>query len=103
LVLDILLWGASVVLEFLALIALRMREPDLPRPFRVPGGTLGAVLAGVGPTALVIVALIQGRGQRVGSMSALTLGLILMAAGVALYFVARISKKNLSQSVPEGQ
>ncbi|HYL91944.1 MAG TPA: APC family permease [Alphaproteobacteria bacterium] len=103
LVLDILLWGASVVLEFLALVVLRMREPELPRPFRVPGGTLGAVLAGVGPTVLVIVALIQGRGQRVGSMSALTLGFILMAAGVALYFVARISRKNFVGSTPQAQ
>jgi len=38
--LDILLYGASLVLEFLALITLRIREPNLPRPFRVPGGML---------------------------------------------------------------
>lgn len=35
--LDILLWGASLVLEFLALVILRVREPGMPRPFRVPG------------------------------------------------------------------
>ncbi len=50
--LDILLYGASLILEFLALIVLRLREPEMPRPFRVPGGMAGAVLVGVGPAAL---------------------------------------------------
>jgi amino acid transporter len=35
---DILLYGCSLALEFVALIFLRIREPDLPRAFRVPGG-----------------------------------------------------------------
>ncbi len=34
---DLLLWGLSIVLEFLALVALRKKEPALPRPFRIPG------------------------------------------------------------------
>ena len=44
--LDILLYGASLVLEFLALIVLRIREPQLARPFRVPGGMFGAIAVG---------------------------------------------------------
>ena len=35
-IIDILLYGASLSLEFVALIVLRIREPELPRPFRVP-------------------------------------------------------------------
>src|SRR5262249_52873664 len=95
--LDILLYGASLVLEFLALIALRIREPELARPFRVPGGLLGAILVGVGPTALLIVALVKNRGEtlalgRLGSVSQLGFGLVLMAAGVLYYFVAGRAK-----------
>jgi amino acid transporter len=91
--LDILLYGASLVLEFLALIMLRIREPQLPRPFRVPGGIAGAIALGVGPTALLAVALIKNRGEhldlwRVGSVSQLGFGLGLMALGVVYYFVA---------------
>src|SRR5947207_4923347 len=56
--LDILLYGASLVLEFLALIMLRIREPQLPRPFTVPGGLPGAIVVSIGPTALLIIALI---------------------------------------------
>ena len=91
--LDILLYGASLVLEYLALVLLRIREPELPRPFRVPGGMLGAVLVGVGPTALLSVALIRNRSEQLdlgkwGSMSTLTFGGMLMALGVVYYFLA---------------
>ena len=49
---DILLYGTSLVLEFVALAVLRFREPELPRPFRVPGGLFGAIAIGI-PPALV--------------------------------------------------
>jgi amino acid transporter len=91
--LDILLYGASLVLEFLALIWLRLREPDLPRPFRVPGGLVGAVLVGLAPTVLLGIALVRNRSEQVGlghwgSISTLSLGGILMALGVVYYFIA---------------
>jgi amino acid transporter len=91
--LDILLYGASLMLEFLALIMLRIREPQLLRPFRVPGGMFGAIAIGVGPTALLLVALIKNRSEqlelgRLGSVSQLGFGLVLMALGVVYYFVA---------------
>ena len=62
--LDILLYGASLVLEFLALIMLRIREPQLLRPFRVPGGMAGAIALAVGPTALLVVALVKNRSEQ---------------------------------------
>ena len=91
--LDILLYGASLVLEFLALIMLRIREPQMLRPFRVPGGMFGTIAVGVGPTALLLVALIKNRGEqlelwKLGSVSQLGFGLVLMALGVVCYFVA---------------
>ncbi len=85
LMLDILLYGTALVLEFIALAVLRRTEPDLPRPFRVPGGFAGAVVAGIGPSALLLVALLRNRDERMGGMSALALGLLMMAAGVAVY------------------
>src|SRR5260370_29190279 len=51
--LDILLYGFSLVLEFFALAVLRFREPDLPRPFRVPGGLFGAIAVGIPPVLLL--------------------------------------------------
>src|SRR5205807_5959428 len=69
--LDIMLWGASMVLEFVALVLLRIREPQLPRPFRVPGGTLACTMLGVAPTTLIIVAGLHSRGETITGMNAL--------------------------------
>jgi len=88
--LDVLLYGLSLVLEFIALVVLRVREPELKRPFRIPGGTLGAALIGVAPTLLIVVALVRNRSERMGSVSALTVGLILIAAGPVVYFASRL-------------
>ena len=49
---DLVLYGAALLLEFVALVVLRLREPGMPRPFRVPGGT-GAVMLSAGPAALI--------------------------------------------------
>jgi amino acid transporter len=104
--LDILLYGASLVLEFLALIFLRIREPHLPRPFRVPGGMFGAIAVGVGPTALLVIALIQNRHEhldlgKLGSVSQLSFGLALMAVGVVYYFAAGRAKPSLKSAKSE--
>jgi amino acid transporter len=96
LLLDILLYGTSLILEFVALVVLRLREPSLRRPFLVPGGLFGAVLAGIGPTALLVIAFIKNREERLGSISSLTLALIFMAAGVVLYFLIKWLGKDKS-------
>jgi amino acid transporter len=83
--LDILLYGASLTLEFIALVALRIKEPTLRRPFRVPGGTLGAVLLGVCPVLLLGFSAIHGESEQVLGMSGLTFGLLLIAGGVVVY------------------
>jgi amino acid transporter len=38
---DLVLYGAALVLEFVALVVLRVKEPRLVRPFTVPGGDCG--------------------------------------------------------------
>lgn len=48
-VIDILMYSAGLLLEFLALIVLRARQPQLKRPFRVPGGHLGLLLVTLCP------------------------------------------------------
>jgi len=86
--LDVMLAGLSIVLEFAALIVLRVREPKIPRPFRVPGGLAGAVLIAVFPTLLLGAAMARSVSEQ-GLTRELLLGLVLVAAGPALYFVMR--------------
>jgi len=85
---DLVLYGSSLVLEFIALIVLRYREPDLPRPFRVPGGMTGAIAVGVGPTLLIAYAMYAARDEQIADMNALLFAAIVGAAGVLVYAVA---------------
>jgi amino acid transporter len=91
--LDLLLYGLSLVLEFVALVALRIREPSLPRPYRVPGGVVGAALLGVAPTTLIVLALIRNSNAQLLACNALFLGLVLVGAGCVLYGASRLAGK----------
>ena len=82
---DILIYGAALALEFVALLVLRFTEPGLARPFSVPGGKLGAVMIGVGPLFLLGFSIVHSESERIWGMSGLAFGLLLMAAGVAAY------------------
>ncbi|HVO81736.1 MAG TPA: APC family permease [Terriglobales bacterium] len=84
---DILLYGASLMLEFVALVVLRVREPELPRAFRVPGGMFGAVAVGVTPLLLLGFSVVRSETEQVLGMSAFAFGMWLIAAGVLAYFL----------------
>ena len=90
LLLDVMLTGLSILLEFWALAALRVREPGLARPFRVPGGLAGAVAVGIPPLALMIAAFARNRTERIGSTNELVIGVVVIAAGIALYFLSQL-------------
>ncbi len=83
--LDIMIYGLSLILEFLALIFLRIREPGLARPFRVPGGVPGAVLLGVCPLLLLILSVVRGEQETIFGMNGLLFGALLIAAGFLAY------------------
>ena len=89
---DLVLYGAALLLEFVALVVLRIREPGLPRPFMVPGGLWGAVAIGVGPTLLIGFALWAARSERVGPFPALGFAAVVAAAGPVLYLAARVRR-----------
>jgi amino acid transporter len=87
-VLDVLLTGLSILLEFAALVALRIREPGLPRPYRVPGGLFGAIAVGVPPLALLVLTVIRNDAEPIGPINALEFGALLIGAGVVCYFLS---------------
>jgi amino acid transporter len=89
LILDVLLTGLSILLEFWALVALRVREPGLARPFRVPGGTAGAVMIGLPPLGLIVVALVRNGSEVIGNTNEMAIAGAIIAAGAAMYFLSR--------------
>ena len=91
--LDVLLYGLALLLEFVALVILRVREPELRRPFRVPGGLPVAILLGVGPAVLLGLALAHEQSGHAGQIGALSLAAALVGAGPLLYLVmARVRR-----------
>jgi amino acid transporter len=90
--LDILLYGFSLLLEFVALAVLRFREPDLPRPFRVPGGLFGSIAIGIPPILLLVFSIIRSEHEQVWNLSSFAFGMILIAAGVVAYAVNHLLK-----------
>jgi amino acid transporter len=95
LILDVLLTGLSVLLEFWALAALRIREPNLARPYRVPGGTAGAILIGLPPLGLILAAFARNGSEIVGNTNELVIAIAVVAAGVALYFLSRMIQRKI--------
>ena len=86
---DLVLYGGSLVLEFVALVILRLREPNLHRPFRVPGGVWAVAAMGVGPAILIAFALWAARDERVAGLPALGFAAIIAAAGPLVYLAVR--------------
>ncbi len=86
--LDVLLYGGSLLLEFVALAILRVREPALPRPFRVPGGLVGTTLIGVAPMLLLGLSVVRGANERILGVNALVMGAAIIAAGFVVYSIS---------------
>jgi amino acid transporter len=73
-VLNVWLYSLSLILELAAFVHLRVARPGMPRPWRVPGGTPGALVVAVAPAACALLAMATaGWGNTlVGAAAALT-------------------------------
>jgi amino acid transporter len=101
--LDIMLYGASLMLEFVTLVALRIREPHLRRTFRVPGGMAGAVTCGLFPLALLILAMVESESETMLGLNGLVFGLFIILAGFVMYFASRkMMGSSLAESGAKG-
>jgi len=83
--LDIFIYGTALMLEFLALVLLRFKEPTLRRPFRVPGGMIGAVMLGVCPLLLLGFSVVRSQNETVLGISSFAFGAMLIAGGFVAY------------------
>ena len=87
---DLILYGSSLLLEFVALVVLRIREPKLERPFKA-GNLAVACLLGAGPAALIGYALYASRDEKIaGSFSALLFAFGVGLLGPVLYWATAL-------------
>jgi amino acid transporter len=84
---DLILYGSSLMLEFVALVVLRIREPNLARPFKASNLAV-ACLLGVGPAALIGYALWASRNEKLfGTTLALLFAIAVGLLGPVLYWI----------------
>src|SRR5712671_6101385 len=100
--LDIMLYGASLMLEFVTLVVLRIKEPGLKREFRVPGGLTGAVCCGIFPLLLLGLAVVHGGSETVLGMNGLVFGLVIIVTGFVVYSAtAKLRRRALRPVIVE--
>ena len=74
---DMFLYAAALILEFAALIWLRIRAAELPRPFRVPFGTAGVIAISIPPIVLCLASIaLSNEATRYVSLGGIALGLL---------------------------
>lgn len=93
LIVDILFYTLGISLEFIALIVLRIKEPNLKRGYKIPLGIFGLKIMSLIPIGLALgIALFSTLGPR-GSLSQIVLVLIGILMGCLLYFIFLREKK----------
>jgi hypothetical protein len=93
-VVDVMLFMSAYALIFISAIILRIREGDLPRPFRVPIGTKAFIAMCIPSFIIIFVAFfINGTDYFVGGMGALVTGPI-------MYFIFKRKYGGLAEIDP---
>jgi APA family basic amino acid/polyamine antiporter len=80
-VIDVMLFLFSYILIYLSVIALRIKEPNLQRLFRIPVDTKGLILFCVVPIGCALVAMFTNGTQYIIG------GFIGLLSGIPLYFI----------------
>jgi amino acid transporter len=74
---DMFLYAAALVLEFAALIWLRVKKPEMPRPYRVPYGLAGVITLSFPPVVLCLASIaLSNDATRYVSLGGIAAGLI---------------------------
>ena len=88
---DMFLYALALILEFGALVWLRIKEPEMPRPYRVPFGTPGAIALSIPPIILCVVSIwLANNTTKLVSLGGIAVGLI-------VYWLMGLRRKVMNQ------
>ncbi|XP_021725573.1 probable polyamine transporter At1g31830 isoform X1 [Chenopodium quinoa] len=73
------LYCFGMILEFIAFVVLRIKQPTVARPYKIPFGTAGAILICIPPTILICVVL------ALASVKVMVVSLIAVAIGLVMH------------------
>jgi amino acid transporter len=78
---DMFLYALALILEFAALIWLRVHKPEMPRPYRVPFGIPGVIAISIPPVALCLASMAVANG------ATQTVCLVGIVVGIVIYWL----------------
>ncbi|KAF8776719.1 hypothetical protein HU200_003451 [Digitaria exilis] len=82
------LYGLGMLVVFAAFVKLRVKNPDLTRPYRIPVGTLGAAAMCVPPVVLITTVMC------LASARTIVVNAAVVVAGVVLYYGVEHAKRH---------
>ena len=91
-VVDVILYAASILLELAALVVLRIQRPDAQRPFRVPFGWAGIAFVTIPPVLMLVLAIVASLQEAESAEAVYVAGGALLS-GVVVYPLARLAFK----------
>jgi amino acid transporter len=87
-ILNVWLYSLSLLVELAAFVRLRIADPALPRPWRVPGGAPGMILAAALPTAFALFAMANAGPHNTAA------GILAALTGPAVYWGQALTSKH---------
>ena len=89
--LNVILYGAALLLEIGSLLLLRVKEPSLVRPFRIPGGWPALALILLAPAAVIVTMAWTSVAE--DGWAAQRLDLALLASGPLVFVAVGLAKR----------
>ncbi|MFL5766154.1 MAG: APC family permease [Bacteroidia bacterium] len=97
LVIDVILYGAALFLEFITLIIFRIKAPEMERPFKIPLNVTGLILMTLLPVSVYAVALMGAFSDSGGTFFPVLISLCALLSGELLWQVIVWRKPHLKK------
>jgi amino acid transporter len=99
--LDVVVYSSAILIEFVALLLLRWKEPNLERPFKIPGGWPVVILVALLPAAMVVFAVYSEFATADSiqeAMKTFWMSAVALASGPTVYLIAKLFKPKSAEA-----
>ena len=93
LIIDVIVYGAGLSLEYISLIKLRIKEPHTHRPFRIPMGITGLCLGLILPVAVYLIAICGAFSSTQSAVMAAVFAILILSSAELLWQIIYHRKK----------
>jgi amino acid transporter len=96
-IIDVTIYGAGLALEYISLIKLRINEPDIYRPFKIPLGVKGLCMVIALPTIIYFVAFTGALSSTQNGIMAALFAFVLLCSAELLWQIVKRRKAFINQ------